>query len=201
MDFPAHPFWDFSVSVHSRPGVPEACLALQRGYGLDVNLLFFYCWAAVQEGRPLSRERVTQAADKVTGWQEEVVRPVWKARWRLKGGFGSFPPEQAEALRKTLIAAELDAERMEQLCLAEAVPVSARREADDGMRLAAAAANLADYLRTPISDGKAPPGDPPPDDLIQALSALVAGVFPGLDADRIRDELIRALKERGPASR
>jgi len=196
MDFPVHSFWDFSLSVHSRTGVPEACLAVQRGYGLDINLLFFYCWAAVQEGRPLGRERVTQAANTVTGWQEEVVRPIWKARWRLKGGFGSFPPEQTEALRKTLIAAELDAEHMEQLRLAEALPVSARREADDSTRLAAAVANLADYLHTSIPDAEAPPGGAPPEDLIQALSTLVAGVFPGLEPARIRDDVAQALKKR-----
>jgi len=200
MDFPDHPFWDFSVSVHSRPGVPEACLALQRGYGLDVNLLLFCCCAAVHQGRPLGREGVFRALAAVAGWQGEVVHPIWKARWRLKGGFEGFPSEQTESLRKALIAAELDAEHMEQLRLAEAVRFSARPEADDEARLAAAAANLADYIHASTGKGNPPPGHQTGGNLVAPLTALLGGVFPGLNADRIRDELIRALKERGPAS-
>ena len=30
MDFPAHPFWDFALDVYRRPGVSDACLALQE---------------------------------------------------------------------------------------------------------------------------------------------------------------------------
>ena len=46
MDFPAHPFWDFSLALYRKPGVAAACLRLQDGPGLDVNLLLYACWTA-----------------------------------------------------------------------------------------------------------------------------------------------------------
>lgn len=196
MVFPDHPFWDFSLAVHRWPGVPEACLALQRGCGLDVNLLLFCCWAAVHHGRPLGLEGMARALGAAAGWQEEVVRPIWKARWRLKGGFEGFPSEQTEPLRKALLAAELDAEHIEQLRLAEAVPLSARPEADDAMRLVAAAANIADYVHASTSKGETLSGHWPPDDLVAPLNTLLSCVFPGLDTSLIQDDLVRALKER-----
>ena len=49
MEFPENPFWDFSVEVHQKSGVHEACLSLQRDYTLDVNLLFFCCWLDMRE--------------------------------------------------------------------------------------------------------------------------------------------------------
>ncbi|MGE4220898.1 MAG: TIGR02444 family protein, partial [Alphaproteobacteria bacterium] len=38
--------WPFSLSVYARPGVAEACLALQARRGLDVNLLLWCGWRA-----------------------------------------------------------------------------------------------------------------------------------------------------------
>lgn len=193
MQQPDHPFWNFSLRVHGMPGVPGACLELQRGYALDVNLLFFCCWSAVCEGRPLGPARLQEAVEAVAGWQEEVVRPVWRARWRLKGGFGAFPAERTEALRKALVAAELDAERMEQLRLAEAVPVRTREETDDGARLSAAAANLADGLKACLPEGDDTLAGGPPEGLVRPLAVLLSGAFPGPDGDRIRSELVQAL--------
>ncbi len=193
MELPNHPFWDFSLEVHERPGVSGACLALQRSYGLDVNLLLFCCWAGAAEGRPLGRSAVRAAQDAVSGWQEEVVGPVWRARWRLKGGFGSFPFEQTEALRKALIASELEAEHVEQLQLAAAVPVQSRPEPEEAFRLAAVASNLSAYLEDRLPDGRAAGGKGPPEDLVQPLEVLLAGVFPGRDREALRAELVRAL--------
>lgn len=198
MELPDHPFWDFSLQVHQRPGVSDACLALQRAYGLDVNILFFLCWTAVCEGRPLDRKAIETALDAVAGWQDEIVRPIWKARWRLKGGFGAFPFDRTESLRKALLATELEAEHMEQLLLADAVPVQTRPEPDDGARLSAAAANLASGLAACLPYGATPQGNRPPDDLVTPLRVLLAGVFPCMSMDGIHDELSRAL-ERGKA--
>ena len=197
MELPEHPFWDFSLRVHGREGVGEACLALQRDFGLDVNLLFFCCWAGACRGEPLGRADVSAAVASVAGWQEEVVGPVWRARWRLKGGFPGFPAERTEALRKALIAAELDAEHAEQLRLAEAVPVEERPEADDGARLAAAAANLAACLAVCLPEGSPARAARPPEALVDPLGTLLEGVFPGLEAGRIRSELLTALRSSG----
>jgi hypothetical protein len=135
--------------------------------------------------------------EAVSGWQEEVVRPVWSARWRLKGGFGAFPAERTEALRKALIAAELDAEHLEQLQLAEAVPVEKRPEAEDGARLAAAAANLAACLEACLPQRSPTPKGLPQEGLIGPLATLLGAVLPGSGDERVRSELQQALRSPG----
>ena len=41
---PDSPFWNFSLRLYARAGVPDACLALQARHGIDVNLLFCCLW-------------------------------------------------------------------------------------------------------------------------------------------------------------
>jgi len=41
------PFWRFSLRPYRAPAVADACIALQEGAGVDVNLLFLL-WQATQ---------------------------------------------------------------------------------------------------------------------------------------------------------
>src|SRR5262249_35669715 len=42
------PFWRFSLQFYRQPKVADACIALQEGAGVDVNLLLFLLWHAAQ---------------------------------------------------------------------------------------------------------------------------------------------------------
>ena len=59
------PFWRFSLKFYRQPQVAEACIALQDGAGIDVNLLLFLLWQAA-EGRTLAVAEVDalEAADR-----------------------------------------------------------------------------------------------------------------------------------------
>src|SRR5258706_9315513 len=41
------PLWRFSLRFYRRPGVADACIALQDGCGVDVNILLFFLWLAL----------------------------------------------------------------------------------------------------------------------------------------------------------
>jgi uncharacterized protein (TIGR02444 family) len=183
MDFPDHPFWNFSVAVYRVSGVHEACLGLQTKYGLDTNLLLFCCWAGGAKGARLDYRQIHQAMDSVSGWQEEIVRPIWKARWRLKPCFGRFAVERTEALRRKLIEAELDAEHIEELHLADSVLVEGDPNLSEEIRSDHVIANLFSYL-----DGfmRSKVGlVPHRDELIEPLTVLVSACFPGTNKDRL----------------
>lgn len=183
MDLPDNPFWDFSLAAHRRPGVHEACLALQTDHDLDVNLLFYCLWAGAL-GCRLDRGLLDRALAAVDGWQEEVVRPVWRARWRLKPSFGGFPPARTEPLRRALVEIELTAEHLEQLQLAEAAPPNGDPELSAEVRAGLAAANLAAYLeRFFTARGLDRPSAP---ELAEPLAALLAAAFPDLGRDCVR---------------
>src|SRR5262249_60281859 len=45
------PFWRFSLRFYRQPDVADACIALQDGCGVDVNILLFFLWLATARRR------------------------------------------------------------------------------------------------------------------------------------------------------
>lgn len=135
------PFWDFSLALHARPGVADACLALQDRRDLDVNLLLFCCWQA-NRGIALSDDDVSAVVAATRDWQSRVVVPLRGLRRHL----GTLGRADADPLRQGIKENELEAERLEQALLlrqAEAL----KRGAAGGPDPKTAAANLGAYLR------------------------------------------------------
>jgi uncharacterized protein (TIGR02444 family) len=143
-----NPFWKFSLAVYGAPGVADECLALQERLSLDVNLLLFAAYAGAVEGSRLESQDVAAAANSVAAWHDEIVRALRQARRALKpfGSEGENPLQATNAaLRATVKAAELQAERIEQAMLWDwsRTHIAARPRGD---RQAALAANLRTFL-------------------------------------------------------
>ncbi|MGH6913450.1 MAG: TIGR02444 family protein [Geminicoccales bacterium] len=172
-EWPGEPFWDDSVLLYRRPGVEDACLELQRRHGLDVNLLLLCCWLGAR-GVGLDRAALARAELAVRAWQVEVVRPLRAVRRRLKAKLEDPDPtsvhegwpDLAQALRRRVLALEIDAERLEQLALGRSVAGLPRNDAP-GLTLAARHLRL--YWTFDERDR-------------HALTALLAGAFPNADA-------------------
>ena len=115
IDFPEHPFWDFSLALYAKPGIAESCLRLQDGPGLDVNLLLYACWtAATGAGRP-SADDWRRLVAGTAAWRSQVIEPLRRVRRFLKDAEAS--PGGVE-LRDRVKALELDAEHAAQLAIA-----------------------------------------------------------------------------------
>ncbi|CAO3352715.1 hypothetical protein [Azospirillum palustre] len=147
---PGNPFWDFSLAVYGRPGVPACCLSLQDRRGVDVNVLLFAAWAGLECGIRLSAEELGRIDAAVAAWREEVVRPLRALRRRAKA--------EDDAFYRRMKAAELEAERVQQDRLFAAAGFAPQPGGDVEL----AVANMALLV---------PGGDP-------ALEEL-AGVLPG----------------------
>jgi uncharacterized protein (TIGR02444 family) len=132
-------FWSFSLQIYAKPGVGPACIALQDGLGLDVNLLLYCCWHG-RENRALSEKDIHRAIAASEGWQREVVQPLRAVRRRLKAGVAPVSAAECEALRRKVNDLELEGERIAQATL-EALPAPATG------RRPAIEANLALYLK------------------------------------------------------
>jgi uncharacterized protein (TIGR02444 family) len=131
-------FWDFSVGLYGRPGVEDACLTLQDGFGADVNVVLFCLWRG-----PLSGDALDEALAAARPVQEGWAAPLRRLRRAL-----SRDSEEA-ALRRAVKAAELEAERLEQGRLAATARDETRPDA------AAARANLALYAERLQADRSA----------------------------------------------
>lgn len=118
-----HPFWIFSLALYARAGIEPACLALQES-GADVNLLLLCCWLG-SAGRQLDSSALERLRRAASPWQTEVVSPLRRARRAVKSGIAGTTPEWGEELRRGILAAELDAEYLEQTFLADlALPLA-----------------------------------------------------------------------------
>jgi uncharacterized protein (TIGR02444 family) len=139
MDFPNHPFWDWSLDVYGRPGVGEILLDLQDRHGLDVNLLLFACWTgATGRGRPAGGAW-TRLIGGTADWRANVIEPLRSVRRHLKGR-GDMPG--AAALRERVKSLELESEHAAQLAIAGMTPDPGESAVAMAIRIADASANL-----------------------------------------------------------
>lgn len=99
--------WDWTLDAYSRPGVPEACLALQDDHGLNTAYLLWAVWA---EGA--SDTILDEAVGLTKSWDEAVLKPIRAVRRRLKPQFPGVEDAAREGLRDDIKAAELRAERV-----------------------------------------------------------------------------------------
>lgn len=111
---PEDSLWCFSLAVYGRPGVDGVCIDLQDRLGLDVNLLLLALWAGAVCGVRLDGAAMKRLESEAAAWHRPVVAPLRAVRRHLKGIAG------AEALRQTVKAVELEAERLEQIRLCRA---------------------------------------------------------------------------------
>lgn len=142
MAAPHTSFWDFSLAVYSKPGVPDACLELQDKQRADVNIVLFVLWVADQ-GRRLSAEDITKIAGLIAGWQNEVVRPLRVARRFLKAPAAEWQLPETADLRARIKAEELEAERLQQSVMTNFFRSQLLGQADESD--SAALANLEAY--------------------------------------------------------
>ncbi len=151
--------WDWALTAYGRPGVAPVCLALQDGHDQNIPLLLAAAWAAEQE-RTLDLDRAVTLARV---WESDVVGPLRGARRALKISRSPIPDTGREALRETVKAVELEAERLLLAALeslawpGEVAPVEAA--------LTAAAARWSATKNSP----------PPPADGLSALSSALLG--------------------------
>jgi uncharacterized protein (TIGR02444 family) len=107
------PFWRFSLHFYRQPGVADACIALQDGCGVDVNLLLFLLWLA-DDGQFLSVDEVKKLDDQVRDWRNVTIIPIREVRRKLKGVRTLVEPGKQEAFRNKVKVIELEAERLQQ---------------------------------------------------------------------------------------
>ena len=138
----ASPFWRFSLRIYGTPGVPAACLNLQDGSGVDVNVLLFGLFAA-SHGRQLASADVAAIAAAIEPWKLHAVVPLRSVRRFLKDTPAGFEAQDIPALRQRVKMMELEAERLQQEVLYSSWPMEALGA--PALASEAARANVAAY--------------------------------------------------------
>ncbi len=164
-----NPFWDFSLKLYASPAVQKACLDLQDGSGVDVNVLLYMLWHGANRRR-LTDSDAKSVVAAVEPWRVDVVVPLRTARRNLKQPPPAIDAQAAEALRSIAKKAELEAERLQQAAMF-ALKMPAIVETPAASPRAAAAANAAAYA---VALGRPLAADPL-DVMLDALDTMLAG--------------------------
>ena len=113
--------WAFSLERYGRPGVSEACLALQDRLRVDVNVVLLCLWTA-QEGQHLTKTTLTEIINGRPGsWHRDIVLPIRTARKAMKGRTAGGDGSRVEAVRDRVKTVEIACEKLEQRLLVEAI--------------------------------------------------------------------------------
>jgi uncharacterized protein (TIGR02444 family) len=136
------PLWRFSLRFYRRPGVADACIALQDGCGVDVNILLFLLWLAAAR-RCVSLAAAQDVCARAAAWRDDVVAPLRTLRRRLKDGSSLVERGAAELFRTRIKAIELESERLQQESMFALAPGLATENASTVAT--AARANVAAY--------------------------------------------------------
>jgi uncharacterized protein (TIGR02444 family) len=138
------PLKSFALAVYGRDGVPAACLALQDGLGVDVNVVLFAAFVGAVRGEVLTEADVAAAGARVGGWHRDVVVALRTVRRMLKGYPAPASGVAAAAeLRGKLQGLEIEAEMIELGELNELAVEQCRLTADGAPADRAAAAMVA----------------------------------------------------------
>ncbi len=99
-------------------GCPRACLQLQDGIGLDVNVLLLALFFAGTRNGAITAATIAAADAEIATWRTEVVVALRRLRILLKDGPPGAPRPATNELRTGIKSAELSAEQIEQAWLA-----------------------------------------------------------------------------------
>ena len=172
------------MNFYKKPDVQEACYELQDHYGIDTDLLFLCLSVGTSGGGKMTRGNILQAMEAVSGWQEDILRPIRKARRRLEYSYKSFPEENTETIQNNLLQAELAAEKIKQLRLAMTVPFEQNPHLSEDKKVEDTTANIFLYL---TEFAKEHPGMVfENNELIGHLSTIVSASFPQKDPQLVR---------------
>ncbi|NBB08931.1 TIGR02444 family protein [Pseudomonas sp. SLFW] len=99
--------WSFTLDFYARPGVEQACLALQARGG-NVCALLCGVWLD-QRNISFNPQRAEEIRQLATPWHDQVVGPLRSVRTQWKAA--AVTDEELSALRERVKGLELDAER------------------------------------------------------------------------------------------
>ncbi len=175
MDFPNSDFWNYSSQLWTLPNVENQCLLLQNQHELNVNLILFCCWTGDQ-GYSLNRDDIETLLGTASSW-ENVIKPLRDTRRMMKQNLLAMPAEIADQTLENISEMELNTERMEQLALEKAIPLTQLSHSDSS-HVECALLNIRCYLAS-LPDG------PDSEQLNGELNQLLTDIFQDAEAVQI----------------
>lgn len=114
MKHEADQLWDFAVALYDQEPVKAACLRVQARYGLSISLLLGAIWTGMNGYGRLGATELETAIRRAMEWHRDVIEPMRALRRALRQQPPAGVEQETQQLRKQLLDAELNGERIEQ---------------------------------------------------------------------------------------
>lgn len=109
------------MTLYAKPGVADACLYLQDRYGLNVNCILLCVWTAADGRGALTSVHMATALRRIADWDTQAIGPLREIRRKCRHEPLGVPEFLLQTFTPQIEAAELAAEHVAQLVLADAV--------------------------------------------------------------------------------
>lgn len=181
---PTHPFWNFSTKIYRYPIVEENLLVLQNERGLNVNVILFCCWYALNDQGRLSKNELRQILVSIQPWHERIVTPLRRLRQQLK----SINQSRWQAIRSEIMQHELIGEQIEQLILLEKFVYKTRPLRSNVQKIVDICKNIVTYcqLLHAFLDSRD----------CRNISNILTAIFPKIDPEDILRYCIENLRQK-----
>lgn len=144
--FEDHPFWDYALEVYGREGVSPALIALQDRHTLDVNMLLLSLWVSHSGRGVLNDREMAHVLQVSANWNPEIVCGLRRVRILLRDEIPLVPRELSDAVRKHILALEIDCEHVEHLAMAQGLVQAEQASLSVEDRFGHCVANFAAYF-------------------------------------------------------
>ena len=146
IEFEPHPFWDYSLEVYGRDGVSPALITFQDRHDLDVNILLLCLWMGHSGRGELTDKDFDHVFAVSANWNPEIVCAIRAVRIRLRDGVSLVSRDLSDAVRKNLLALEIDCEHVEQLSFAAGLDSREEKNGSSEERLNNCGRNIKSYF-------------------------------------------------------
>lgn len=119
MKFPESNFWNFSLTFYQLPEVEKNCLALQDEHQLNVNLILFCHWLAIEKKQALNKDQWHELISASLPW-EEIIKALRQSRRMITNSSIAWPTDFKYETSKGVTNIELNTEHMQQLSIEQA---------------------------------------------------------------------------------
>lgn len=142
-DFLEQDFWRYSVKLYSKKAVEQACLLLQDEHGLNVNIVLYCLYHAVNNRGLISTHEFESLASHIDAFHKKIthqlrhVRTLWKKRRKSLS---------STLIYQELFHIELAAEQIEQAIITETMLPIAQRNRSEKEKLNDCLVSLNNYF-------------------------------------------------------
>jgi len=136
-------FQSFFEKIYSNPETEDACLCLQDKYNININVLLFCCWSAIQNHPYLEQSDIQTIMTRITPWNQSVIKALRDLRLSIPNFYIN---DKLSSLYNLVLKNELFAIKAEQALIMQMTQHLKRQSQNETNPTNRASNNIFNYI-------------------------------------------------------